>query len=263
MLRLTRCLQLIWRHSVLVKKATMTHPVLATLALAFLLTTASAQKNTYIGGEGAVSHDVYEIIDNGNLLKKVPLLTGYFGFNIRQDLSSTVFVETGLLRKYYDEGIGFKTSPGYSSGNEISGWFIPLRLGTRINLRKQKVHLVPVIGYTLGINSDYGYGDGGSAGSEIYKQDTISYRNYAKLSLRRTFPLLQTGMGVEFILLRTALVSLAANYYTGFTNLIEQDIEYTHNSTTYTAKGLSKGEIASFGVAVKYPINHLWSSKRR
>jgi hypothetical protein len=241
----------------------MTKTFLATLILTFLLPTAFAQKNTYIGGEAAVNHDVYEIIDNGRLLKKVPLITGYFGFNIRQDLSPMVFVETGLLRKYYNEGIGFKVFSGYTDGNAINGWFIPLRLGTRINIRKQRVHLVPVIGYTLGINSDYGYGDGGFGGHIINSQDTIYYSSYSKLSLRRTFPLLQTGMGVEFIFLRTALVSLAANYYTGFKNLIEQDISYTHNSTTYTAKGLSKGEIVSFGVAVKYPVSHLWSGKRR
>lgn len=241
----------------------MAKTVLATLTLTFLLTSAFAQKNTYIGAEGAVNHDVYEIIDNGNLLKKVPLISGYFGFNIRQDLGSAVFVETGLLRKYYNEGIGFKVFRGYAEGNAISGWFIPLRLGTRINVRKQKVHLVPVIGYALGINADYGYGDGGIGGFDMNNQDTIYHSVYSKLSLRRTFPLLQTGMGVEFIFLRTALVSVAANYYTGFKNLIEQDIEYTHNSTTYTAKGLSKGEIMSLGISVKYPVNQLWRSKRR
>ena len=241
----------------------MAKTVLTTLSLIFLCTSVFAQKNTYIGGEGAVNHDVYEIIDNGTLLKKVPLITGYFGFNIRQDLSPAVFLEVGLLRKYYNEGIGFKVFDSYTEDNAISGWFIPLRLGTRINIHKHKVYLVPIIGYTLGINSDYGYEDGGAGGQIINSQDTIYYSVYSKLSLTRTFPLLQTGMGVEFILLRTVLVSLAANYYTGFKNLIEQNIEYTHNATTYTAKGLSKGEIVTFGVAMKYPISHLWNRYRR
>jgi hypothetical protein len=82
-----------------------------------------------------------------------------------------------------------------------------------------------------------------------------------KLSLRRSFPLLQTGLGAEFVLLRTALVSLSANYYTGFKNLIEQDIAYTHNSTSHTATGLSKGEMLAFGLAVKYPVSNLWRKK--
>lgn len=241
----------------------MAKTVLTTATLILLLNSVFAQRNTYIGGEGAVNHDVYEIIDNGTLLKKVPLVTGYFGFNIRKDLSPAVFIEVGLLRKYYDEGIGFKVSADNAETNAINGWFIPLRLGTRINIGKEKIHLVPVIGYTLGINSDYGYGDGGVGGQFINSQDTIDYNVYSKLSLTRTFPLLQTGIGVEFILLRTLLISLAANYYTGFKNLIEQNIEYTYNANTYSAKGLSKGEIVSFGLAIKYPISHLWSHNRR
>jgi len=237
-----------------------------TLILNLAVITAVAQKNTYLGFEGAVNNDVYDIIDNGSLLKKVPLITGYFGLNVRQDISSTVFLETGLLKKYYDEGIGFKVSSSYTEGNAISTWLIPLRLGVRLkilNLKKQKLYLVPVIGYVIGINSDYGYGDGGEGGSEIMAQDTISYSVYSKLSLRRTFPLLQTGMGVEFSLFRIVLLSVSANYYTGFKNLIEQNIEYTHNSVSNTAKGLSKGEIMAFGLSAKYPISQIWRKYTR
>ena len=241
----------------------MTKIILTASAAIFLYTAAHAQKKTFIGVEGALNNDIYEIIDDGSLLKKVPLLTGYFGLNIRQELNATVYLETGLLRKYYDEGIGFKTSSGYSSGNAINAWLIPFRLGTRINLHKQKLHLVPVLGYVIGINSEYGYGDGGSAGYEISKGDTIYHNVHSKLSIRRIFPLLQTGMGVEFIFLRTALISFSANYYTGFKNVIEQDIGYTHNSSTYTAKGLSKGETMSFGMAFKYPISNIWSKERQ
>jgi hypothetical protein len=68
-------------------------------------------------------------------------------------------------------------------------------------------------------------------------------------------------MAAEFILLRTVLVSVAANYYTGFKNVMEQNIQYTHNSTIYTAAGLNKGEIVSFGAAFRYPISHLWNHR--
>jgi hypothetical protein len=237
-----------------------------TLALSLAVMTSVAQMKTYLGFEGAANNDVYDIIDNGSLLKKVPLITGYFGLNIRQDISSTVFLESGLLRKEYDEGIGFKGSFSYAEDNAINAWLIPLRLGVRLkllNLRKQKLYIVPIIGYIFGINSDYGYGDGGGRGSQIMGQDTISYSVYSKLSLRRTFPLLQTGMGVEFALLRTVVVSVSASYYTGFKNLIEQNIEYTHNSVSNTAKGLSKGEMMSFGLSAKYPISYIWRKHTR
>jgi len=236
------------------------------LALNLVFITAVAQKNTYIGFEGAANNDVYEIIDNGSLLKKVPLITGYFGLNIRQDISSSVFLETGLLRKYYDEGIGFKGSSSYTEGNAINAWLIPLRLGVKLkllNLRQQRLYFVPVIGYVFGINSDYGYGDGGAGGSQTMAHDTISYSVYSKLSLRRRFPLLQTGIGVQFSLFRIVVLSVNANYYTGFKNLIEQNIEYTHNSVSNTAKGLSKGEIMAFGLSAKYPISYIWNKHTR
>lgn len=242
----------------------MTKTTLLLLLLALMGLTAPAQKNTYLGIEGHLNTDRYEIIDEGSLLKNVSPLSAYYGFHIRQDLSPTVFVEAGLLRKNYAEGIGFTTSTGYSSGDAISALLIPVRLGTRINLRKQKLHLVPVIGYVRGINTDYGYGDGGIGGFEIYGTDTIHHSVHSKLSIRKAYPLLQTGMGLEFIFLRTALVSLSANYYTGFKTLIEQDIEYRHNSSApYTAKGLSKGEFLSLGLAVKYPISSIWKGKGR
>ncbi len=224
---------------------------------------ASAQRPTYLGAEGAVNLDVYDYIDNGSLITHQYPSSGYFGLNIRQDINPCLFIEAGLLRKSYNEGIGFTTSAGYSSGNAIDAWLIPLRLGTRINIFDKKVFVVPVVGFALGINTDYGYGDGGLGGSEITKRDTIIFSVNSKLSLTRTFPLLQTGIGIEFMLLRTALISVAANYYTGFKNVMTQDIEYTHNSATYTAKGLSKGEIVSFGIACKYPVSNLWMQKKR
>lgn len=190
----------------------MAKTILTVLTLIFTLGTTFAQKNIYVGGEAAVNHDVYEIIDKGLLLKKVPLITGYFGLNIRQELSPNVFLEAGLLRKYYNEGIGFKVFPSYTESNAISGWLIPLRLGTRINIHKQKMHLIPVIGYTLGINSDYGYGNGGIGGAEMNSKDTVYHSGHSKLSLRRTFPLLQTGVGIEFVLLRTGSCSFITSW---------------------------------------------------
>lgn len=68
-------------------------------------------------------------------------------------------------------------------------------------------------------------------------------------------------MGFEFILARTVLTTIAASYYTGLSNLIEQDILYTHNSTSYTAQGLSRGDMISLGISLKYPVSQLWDKK--
>lgn len=237
-----------------------------TLAFSFICITTLGQKTTYIGVEAAVNNDIYDIIDNGTLLKQVPIITSYFGLNIRQEIGQAVFLETGLLRKSYHEAIGFNTSSRYTETDAINAWLIPVRFGVRINLlnlQRQQIYLVPVIGYVLGINSDYGYGDGIQSGSERSAHDTLSYNVYSKLSLRKTFPLLQTGLGVEFVFARVLLVNVNANYYTGFKNVIEQNIEYTHNSVTSTASGLSKGEMMSLGLSIKYPISNLWTRPKR
>ena len=241
----------------------MTKAILILFLSACFMSVIHAQSKTYLGIEGGASNDRYDYIDNGVLLKKVPLVSGYFGLTVRQNLNENAFLEFGLLRKYYSEGIGFKTSNGYGSGNAINAWLIPLRLGSRINLAKQRVYLTPVIGYTLAINSDYGHGDGGSAGFEINKRDTVNYNVFSKLNLRRTFPLLQTGLGVEFLIGRSALISFSANYFTGLHNVIEQDIQYMHNGSSSTAKGLSKGDMLSFNLGLRYQISHLWQPQRR
>jgi hypothetical protein len=245
------------------KTKQMTKAILILFLTACFTSTIHAQRKTYLGIEGGASHDIYDYVDQGALLKKVPLLSGYFGLTVRQDLSENAFLEGGLLRKYYTEGIGFKTSSGYGSGNAINAWFIPLRLGSRINVARQRIYLTPVIGYILAINSDYGYGDGASGGFEIDERDTVSYNVFSKLSLRRTFPLLQTGLGVEFLIGRSAQVSFSANYFTGFRNVIEQDIQYVHNGSSSTAKGLSKGDMLSFILGVRYQISHLWQPHTR
>ncbi|HZI02071.1 MAG TPA: hypothetical protein VEX63_13050, partial [Flavisolibacter sp.] len=99
-------------------------------------------------------------------------------------------------------------------------------------------------------------------GFQSNHSDTVHFSVFSNLNLRRSFPLLQTGLSIECYFLKKALLSFSANYYTGFTNVIEQDIIYTHNSNTYTASGLSKGELMSFGVAAKYPISGIWNKRK-
>jgi hypothetical protein len=237
--------------------------IFITSILLFLGTqTGFTQKNTYVGIEAALNHDVYDQLDKGNLLKKAALISGYYGLNIRQELNNAVFIEAGILRKHYYEGFGTNIFSGYSETNAINAWLIPLRLGSKINLKNHQLFLIPVIGYARAVNSDYGYGDGGIGGFQSNLTDTVHFSVSSNLNLRRSFPLLQTGLSIECYFLKKALLSFSANYYTGFTNVIEQDIIYTHNSNTYTASGLSKGELMSFGVAAKYPIGGIWNKRK-
>jgi len=240
----------------------MTKITLTILLLVVTLTTISAQNRTYIGAEAAVTHDIYEIADYGTELKEIPLINGLWGLNIRQDLNKKVFLEIGLLRKYYNEGIGFKTSGGYSETNAITAWLIPLRLGTRMNLNKEKIHLVSVLGLVYGINSDYGYG-GGSGFEKVSGGDSIYYSYTSYYNFSKRLPLIQAGLGLEFKLFQTALLSLSTNYYAGLKKLIQQDITYTvNNGLEQRGTAISKGDTFGLGVALKYPISSIWTKTK-
>src|SRR5687768_4072825 len=103
-----------------------------------LLSNSYAQVKTYLGAEGAFTHDSYEIVDYGNKLKEMPLITGFWGFTCRQELNHYFSLETGLIKKYYDEGVAFKGMIMYSTSNAIDAWMIPLRVQSAFNLYKEK-----------------------------------------------------------------------------------------------------------------------------
>lgn len=231
------------------KEALLSLPVLLIITM-----TVHSQKIMYIGIEGGITHDVYDQVDDGASVKKGVLITACYGVTVARDISEKAFTEISISRKHYDEGIGFTNSPGFTSTNAFDALSVGVRLGARINLSKEKIHLVPVIGYCR-VYPGLGYGDADLSGFTITSTDTITYNVHSKMDLGGPFPLIQTGIGVQFNIRRTLLLSFSANYFTGFLNVIEQDIEYTHNGSAYTAKGLSKGEYFALSFGVKYPFS--------
>ena len=119
-----------------------------------------AQRKTYFGLEFSVANDIYRIDDNGDYLMAVPIINPLGGFNVRQDLTRNIFIETGLILKYYEEGFGFRTIPYYGSSSSDNSWIIPLRAGLILNLYKNRIYFVPVVGFSFCINPPFGYGLG-------------------------------------------------------------------------------------------------------
>lgn len=229
------------------------------LAISFL-NLVLAQNKTHFGFDFSVANDRYKIADTGDYLVSVPLVNALGGFNVRQELHSNTFVETGLVLKYYWQGFGFKTIPYYGGSSSDPSWIIPLRVGWNCNLYKTKVYLVPVLGYSLGINPPFGYGFG--SGKQISGTTTITYSYTENSEGSRYFSLLQTGVGIEFKFFDTLLFSISANYYTGFAKTTQLDIQYTVNNTSQ-AKGtaISKGEFVCLSTGLKYPISKFWTTK--
>lgn len=223
---------------------------------------ALGQSKTYFGLEFSVANDIYSINDNGDYLISVPLINGLGGINLRQEIKRNIFIEAGLLLKVYQEGFGFKTIPYYSSSSSDPSWIIPVRFGLNLNLYKEKVSFVPIVGYSFGINPPFGYGLG--YGKQISSTTTIDYNFTENPEVSRYFSLLQTGIGFEFKLFKTLLFSLSTNYYSGFNKTIHLDINYTvNNSNQTTGTAISKGEFWCLSTGLKYPISNFWTMQKK
>jgi hypothetical protein len=234
------------------------------IAIATLLSlSVFGQKNTYIGFETTITNDVYDFTDEGDNIKPTLLINILWGINIRQDINNIFSLESGLIRKYYKEGLELNTNaspflPGILS-NAINVWQIPLRIKSRFNIYSNKYFFTTNTGFHYCINSDYGsYGSG-------HFGDSTSYVNYASnTSLAKSFFLLETGGGFEFIILQKVLLSLSCNYFTGFRKIVQLDIEYTVNNEPLSyAYAHSKGDYWSVGIGLRYKINDFWLSLRK
>ncbi len=235
----------------------MKHIILILLVILYASGSATAQNKTYFGFEFAVSNDLFKITDSGDHLISVPLYNVIGGFNLRQEINKHIFIETGVILKPYQQGFGFKTIPYYTSTSSESSWLIPLRFGLNVNLHKEKMYLVPIIGYTFGINPQSGISGHGTA---ISSTTTINY-NYTGSSYSSPhFSLLQTGVGFEFKISNTLLFAISGNYYIGFNKITQLDIIYSvNNDAPVSGTAVSKGEFWCVSTGLKYPISNFWN----
>lgn len=232
-----------------------------TVIIVCLISLAYGQNKTYFGLEFSLANDIFKISDNGNYLIKIPLINGQGELKLRQEIRRNLFIETGLIMKYYQQGFGFKSIPYYGSSSGDPSWIIPLRFGFKLNILKEKIYLVPVVGYSFGINPPYGNGLG--YGNPTSSSTTIDYDYTENPNVSRYFSLLQTGIGFEFKLFKTLLFSISTNYYGGFRETTHLDINYTvNNSNQTTGTAISKGEFWCVSTGLKYPISNFWTKKK-
>jgi hypothetical protein len=224
--------------------------------------TSYSQGKTWIGIEGSFAIDRHEIADAYGALQKPVVISPLVGINIRHHLGKNVFIETGFLYKPYDEGTRFKGGFGYSQSTGFNSWIIPLRLGTRIQLTN-KINLIPVIGYAIGFDNDYKYDTGGYSGNgSISNSSTTINYNYDVVYPSRNWGLLQTGLGVQFMIFKKLDLTISSNYYTGFKKVLSQHYQYSVNgSPQQEADTFTNGGFFSGGIAFRYPVNSLWQKK--
>jgi hypothetical protein len=232
------------------------------IAILLLSTTAIAQHKTYLSLEFSSGNDIYEITDDGDMLKSVPLWGPVGGVTIRQELSRKWFVEAGALVKAYQEGFGFEGDSYSSATSDDNTWLIPLRIGYNINVVKKRLFLVPTAGYTLGIAPPYGVGvsqrlhDNASSLHVVYQ-----YTDYEYLS--KYISLIQGALALEYTFADAWIVSLNTGYYKGLNKFTEIDITYSvDNGPETNGKAVSYGDFWYVGVGVKYSVSNLWQKNK-
>jgi hypothetical protein len=219
-----------------------------------------SQKSTFIGFEGAITSDIYEIIDPCNIIQNTPLITNSWGFTIGREIDKNFLVETGIIRKYYAEGYAFTKYPDVgSTSNAYNSWQIPVRLKAKLNLVNNKFFLTTTIGYHLGINTEYGYGGGSGGFGHINGQDTIPNSSYTiNDSIAKTFSLLEPGIGLEVIAFKGFHIYLSSSYYIGMNNVYQLDLKVEDEvCSTENAVALSKGTYWNIAFGIKYTISNL------
>jgi len=246
-------------------------------AVSMLASLGFGQNITYIGFEGAVTSDVYEIFDPCETITSTRLITGSWGFSIGQQVHKNLLIESGFIWKYYDEGYEdlyyeYPLGPGAGIASSFYAYQIPLRLISRINLKQDKLYLNTIVGYHFGINRDYGNDYVYSpdelpmAGLPYYVvgNDTIKHAMAVEdRYLRKNFGLIEAGLGLEYVLVKSFIVGLSASYFVGLDNVILNTMStgISNGITTCTsdsAIGVTKGSYSNLRLTLKYDIGKLW-----
>ena len=216
--------------------------------------TAPAQRNTYLGLQGALCNDIYVLSDQGSSLDNVPLGTGLWGLNIRQEIDERVFIEISVLAKAYWEGFGFKMVPVWGSNQAFVALLIPATLGYKIYVGRS-FHVVPAAGITLGVNTAPDIGAGGGRGIIRSDKWSIEYIYNETNLTRRYFFMVQPSLAIERAVFKVLVASLIFSRPIGFTRVNDFDIDYTINgSATISGKATSRGDYWSVGLALKYRL---------
>ena len=250
-----------------------------TYSFVILLTSSISfgQHMTYIGAEGAITSDKYEIIDPCETITSTAIITGSWGISIGQQIHRNLVLESGVIWKYYDEGYEYtKDSPFGSLGSIGTGFQsiqVPLRLIARINLNNNKLFLNTIVGYHIGINRDYGNDTDGplpipipgfGRGYNVFGTDTIKTPTTENQeNLRKTFGLIEAGLGLEYIISHNFMVSISASYFAGLDMVNQETMSTgitngTSTCTSDSAVGFSKGSYSNLRLSFKYVISNLW-----
>ena len=234
-----------------------------------LATTATSQRQTWLGADAGRKSIYFNYFDSGSRLRAPAVPAEVWGFNITQELIKSFALEAGLYRSNYNMGFCFYR-PGYLCGgysNAMRTWQIPIRLKYRFALAKDKAGITAHLGgvfvkdmnYTTIVTVDTGRFSSGF-GTSYIEGDTIRYTDEETFSnFRKNFILLETGLALDIKISKSLMLVMLANYQVGFTRIIETNLNYTVNSgPTYVGQVYTNGNNFQVLIGLKYRLSNLW-----
>jgi len=212
--------------------------------------------NTYVGIVTGFKFEVYEHTDDGSSLSTKPFFKRPMsGFTVGQELNKQFILESGLYFINYSKRYKVDLFTLGLDNVAIFALQIPVKLKARLNLIDNKLKLLTTVGYSLSINTNsnstgYSMLQYGKTYATSIISDTADY------TLRKTFPLLETSIGLEYQFKSGVLFSINAQYYLGLKRIIDMDVLYSINNKAYkAAKVFSNGSYFNFALEISYPIS--------
>ena len=174
--------------------------ILALLIFFSLSWAGLAQENVYTGVHGGLDFDQWIVNKRDPIIAQTPVISGSFGFRIGFNLNDYFSIESGVTRKYYNEGYGIflmPQSPNFSKVSSNTTTFqIPVAVRVKITSENKKWFFVSEVGVHFCSNTEYGLGAKGKGNIQRYS-DTLRLWEVSNKSFTRNFTLLNAGIGLE------------------------------------------------------------------
>lgn len=234
----------------------MKYKLIFSVFLIWVCFSGFSQNKTFIGLSTYINGDLNEISDATNCFNSTSLKNVSIGLNVCHEINTNLILETGIILKKFKIGFQFdapKIEGSFlTSSNAINAFQIPFRIKLKSKIGRS-VSLITSLGYHFCYSNTTGRSKGYYNYVSITDTITINYSsNYNK---PQSFSLLESTIGLEFNLIKGCRLLFSGSYYSGFSKIVNMDINYKYNSLPLTfANASSTGNYWSVGVSFYYPI---------
>lgn len=220
-------------------------------AVTIMFVQVAAAQTIQAGADVAYTNDVYEIVDNGGIVRSVPLPGPEFAVRVRYEFKRNTFAEAGFSTKPYWEGFIFSGAPYYSTTEAF--WTVKLNagIGHRFPITK-KLAIVPAAGLSFGANTLTYIGSMAAWGRVTFNGSQIQYAYTEDTTVDRFFGLANTSLSIERTFFQRIILGARGGYHAGWKDINILHLQYTVDNRPYEATLRSKGSYWDVGVAVFY-----------